>query len=79
MPVFTGVYVAFIITDKRYLVVSKNCSLNGTFKIDVIAVLEKVQQRAVAMVSGLKGTTDEKRLCVLADMLQTFKIIRGFF
>jgi len=52
------------------------------------AVLEKIQQRAVAMISGLKGTYEEKLkeldITTLeerrhqADMLQTFKIVRGF-
>jgi hypothetical protein len=53
------------------------------------AVLEKIQQRAVSMVSGLKGTTYEEKLKELGltsleerrhqiDMTQTFKIIRGF-
>jgi hypothetical protein len=52
------------------------------------AVLEKIQQRAVAMVSGLKGKTYEERLVELGlttleerrhqmDMLQTFKIVKG--
>ena len=53
------------------------------------AVLEKIQQRAVAMISGLKGDSYEERLRELglttleerrhqADMVQTFKILRGF-
>jgi hypothetical protein len=53
------------------------------------AVLEKIQQRAVAMISGLKGNSYEERLRELglttleerrhqADMVQTFKILRGF-
>jgi ribonuclease P/MRP protein subunit RPP40 len=53
------------------------------------AVLEKIQQRAVSMVSGLKGTTYEEKLKELGltsleerrhqiDMTQTFKIIRSF-
>jgi hypothetical protein len=52
------------------------------------AVLEKIQQRAVAAISGLKGTTYEEKLKELglttleerrhqADMVQTFKILRG--
>jgi hypothetical protein len=52
------------------------------------AVLEKIHQRAVAMVSGLKGKTYEERLVELGlttleerrhqmDMLQTFKIVKG--
>ncbi len=52
------------------------------------AVLEKIQRRAITMVSGLKGTEYEERLKELglttleerrhqADMLQTFKIVRG--
>jgi hypothetical protein len=52
------------------------------------AVLEKIQRRAVSMVSGLKGNTYEDKLRELgmltleerrhqADMAQTFKIIRG--
>jgi len=53
------------------------------------AVLERIQQRAVSMISGLKGATYEEKLAELglttleerrhqADMLQTFKIMRGF-
>jgi hypothetical protein len=52
------------------------------------AVLEKIQRRAVSMVSGLKGESYEEKLKELglptleerrhqADMLQTFKILRG--
>ncbi len=52
------------------------------------AVLEKIQRRAITMVSGLKGTEYKERLKKLglttleerwhqADMLQTFKIVRG--
>jgi len=51
--------------------------------------LEKIQRRAVRMVSGLKGTSYEDKLTelnllsledrrLLYDMVQTFKIIRGF-
>ncbi len=51
-------------------------------------ILEKVQNRAVAMVSGLRGVTYEKRLEELemtmleerrhrADMLKVFKILTG--
>jgi hypothetical protein len=51
--------------------------------------LEKIQQRAVSMMSGLKGATYEEKLREIglttleerrhqADMLQAFKIIRGF-
>ena len=51
--------------------------------------LEKIQQRAVSMISGLKGATYEEKLKEIglttleerrhqADMLQAFKIIRGF-
>jgi ribonuclease P/MRP protein subunit RPP40 len=51
------------------------------------AVLEKIQPRAVSMVSGLKGESYEEKLKELglstleerrhqADMLQTFKIVR---
>jgi hypothetical protein len=51
-------------------------------------VLEKIQRRAVSMVSGLKGKTYEDKLVELdlptleerrhqTDMLQTFKIVRG--
>jgi ribonuclease P/MRP protein subunit RPP40 len=51
--------------------------------------LEKFQQRTVSMISGLKGTTYEEKLREIglttleerrhqADMLQAFKIIRGF-
>jgi len=51
--------------------------------------LEKIQQRAVSMISGLKGTTYEEKLREIglttleerrhqADMIQAFKIIRGF-
>lgn len=51
--------------------------------------LEKIQRRAVRMVSGLQGRTYEDRLIELDmlslegrrklyDMVQTFKIIRGF-
>ena len=51
--------------------------------------LEKIQQRAVSMISGLKGATYEEKLREIglttleerrhqADMLQAFKIIRGF-
>jgi hypothetical protein len=60
----------------------------GLVSIDK-AVLEKIRQRAVAMISGLKGHSYEERLRELAlttleerrhqtDMLQTFKILRGF-
>jgi hypothetical protein len=53
------------------------------------AVLEKIQQRAVSIISGLKGATYEGKLAELGltsleerrrqtDMLQTFKILRGF-
>ncbi len=53
------------------------------------AVLEKIQQRAVAMISNLKGHSYEERLRELGlttleerrhqtDILQTFKILRGF-
>ncbi len=53
------------------------------------AVLEKIQQRAVAAISGLKGISYEEKLKELglttleerrhqADMVQTFKILRGF-
>jgi ribonuclease P/MRP protein subunit RPP40 len=53
------------------------------------AVLEKIQQRVVAMISGLKGQSYEERLRELGlttlekrrnqtDMEQTFKILRGF-
>jgi hypothetical protein len=52
-------------------------------------VLERIQQRAVSMISGLKGATYEEKLAELGlttleerrhqtDMLQTFKIMRGF-
>ena len=52
------------------------------------AVLEKIRRRAISMVSGLKGKEYEERLQELgittleerrhqADMLQTFKIVRG--
>jgi ribonucleases P/MRP protein subunit RPP40 len=52
-------------------------------------VLEKVQRRAVRMVSGLRGTTYEEKLAEIGiltleerrlqyDLVQTFKIIRGF-
>ncbi len=52
-------------------------------------MLEKIQQRAEAMISGLKGNSYEERLRELglttleerghqADMVQTFKILRGF-
>ncbi len=52
------------------------------------AVLEKVQQRAIKMVSGLKGRTYEERLIELGmatleerrhqtDMLQVYKILQG--
>jgi len=54
-----------------------------------IEVLEKVQRKAVGMVSGLNARSYEERLkelgmCTLEerrhqqDMIQTFKIIRGF-
>jgi hypothetical protein len=50
--------------------------------------LEKIQRRAVTMVSGLKGESYEEKLLELglptleerrrqADMIQTFKIVRG--
>ena len=53
-----------------------------------IQTLEKVQQRAVKMVSGLRGSTYEERLQELQllsladrrtqyDLIQTFKIIKG--
>jgi hypothetical protein len=52
------------------------------------AVIEKIQKRAVSMVSGLKGKTYEEKLLELglttmeerrhqADMTQPFKIIHG--
>ena len=52
-------------------------------------MLEKVQRRAVRMVSGLTGSTYEERLQELGllsledrrrqyDLVQTFKIVRGF-
>ncbi len=52
------------------------------------AVLEKIQRRAVGMVSGLKGQSYEEKLLKLklpsleerrlqADMVQTFKIVKG--
>ncbi len=52
------------------------------------AVLEKIQRRAFGMVSGLKGQSYEEKLPELnlpsleerrlqADMVQTFKIVRG--
>ncbi len=52
-------------------------------------MLEKIQQRAVSMISGLKGATYEEKLAELGlttleerrhqtDMLQTFEILRGF-
>ena len=52
-------------------------------------MLEKIQRRAVRMVSGLKGTSYEAKLeeldmlsledrRILYDQVQTFKIIRGF-
>ena len=52
-------------------------------------VLEKVQRRAVRMVSGLRGTTYEEKLAEIGiltleerrlqyDLVHTFKIIRGF-
>ncbi len=52
------------------------------------AVLEKIQCRAVGMVSGLKGQSYEEKLLELnlpsleerrlqADMVQTFKIVKG--
>ncbi len=51
-------------------------------------VLEKIQRRAVGMVSGLKGQSYEEKLLELnlpsleerrlqADMVQTFKIVKG--
>ena len=51
--------------------------------------LEKIQQRVVSMISGLKGATYEEKMREIgltpleerrhqADMLQAFKIIRGF-
>ena len=54
-----------------------------------IECLEKIQKRAVNMVSGLKGTSYLEKLCELGmvtleerrhqlDMLQTFKILNGF-
>ena len=53
-----------------------------------IQLLEKVQMRAVRMISGLQGTTYEERLAELGlrtladrrnriDMVQTFKILNG--
>jgi hypothetical protein len=53
------------------------------------AVLEKIQQRAVSAISGLKGTSYEEKLKELglttlaerrhqADIVQTFKILPGF-
>ena len=52
------------------------------------AVLEKIQRRAVGMVSGLKGQSYEEKLLELnlpsleerrlqADTVQTFKIVKG--
>ncbi len=52
------------------------------------AVLEKIQRRAVSMVSGLKSESYEEKLLELdlptleerrhhADMVQTFKIVKG--
>jgi hypothetical protein len=52
-------------------------------------VLEKIQRRAISMVSGLKGKDYNQKLLELglttleerrhqADMIQTFKIVRGF-
>lgn len=52
-------------------------------------MLEKVQRRAVRMISGLQGSTYEERLLELGllsledrriqyDLVQSFKIIRGF-
>ncbi len=52
------------------------------------AVLEKIQRRAVSMISGLKGESYEEKLLELdfpsleerrheADMVQTFKIVKG--
>jgi hypothetical protein len=52
------------------------------------AVLEKIQRRTVSMISGLKGESYEEKLLELdlptleerrhlADMVQTFKIVKG--
>ena len=52
------------------------------------AVLEKIQRRAVSMISGLKGESYEEKLLELdlpsleerrhqADMVQSFKIVKG--
>ena len=54
-----------------------------------VQTLEKVQQRAIKMISGLQGKTYEQRLSELGilslearrlqfDLIQTFKIVRGF-
>jgi hypothetical protein len=51
------------------------------------AILDKIQRRAVSMVSGLKGVTYEEKLPEVgiltleerrhqADMVQTFKIVK---
>ncbi len=52
-----------------------------TMDYDNKAVMEKIQRRAVSMVSGLKGESKEEKLEEErrhhAEMLQPFKIVRG--
>jgi hypothetical protein len=81
--IFKSLYVQYVRPHLEYAAVSWSPWLE-TDK----AVIEKIQKRAVSMVSGLKGKTYEEKLLELglttmeerrhqADMVQTFKIIHG--
>ncbi len=81
--VFVRLYVQYVRPHLEFAVPAWSPWLEGDKE-----VLEKVQKRAMKMVSGLKGNTYEERLKEVglltleerrhqADMVQTHKIVTG--
>jgi hypothetical protein len=82
---FVGLYKQYVLPHLEFAVQAWNPWLGGD-----IELLEKVQRRAVNMVSGLKGTTYEEKLSELdmltleerlnqSDMVQVYKILHGHY